>query len=73
MKITSIYPIAILLSLLVASEVAATDERRLKSFQREQVVPNFLKDQAIDLVSIVEKATIIRGKLHGKADVAFAD
>jgi hypothetical protein len=68
MKITSIYPIAILLSLLVASEVAATDERRLKSFQRElEVVPNFLKDQAIDLVSIVEKATIIRGKLHGKA------
>jgi hypothetical protein len=35
MKFTSVYPIAILLSLLVACEVAATDERRLKSFERE--------------------------------------
>jgi hypothetical protein len=68
MKITSIYPVAILLSLLVLSEVAATDERRLKSFVSSlEVVPNFLKDQAIDSVSIVVKATTRGGKLRGKA------
>jgi hypothetical protein len=68
MKITSVYPIAILLSVLVACEVAATDERRLKSFVSSlEVVPNFLKDQAIDSVSIVEKATTRDGKLRGKA------
>jgi hypothetical protein len=68
MKITSVYPVAILLSLLVACEVAATDERRLKSFVSSlEVVPNFLKDQAIDSVSIVEKATTRGGKLRGKA------
>ena len=72
MKITSIYPIALRLSLLVACEVAATDERRLKSFGSSlEIVPNFLKHQAIGpSVSIVEKAIIRGGKLRGKARVS---
>ena len=39
MKITFIYPIALRLSLLVACEVAATDERRLKSFPKATKAP----------------------------------
>ena len=69
MKITSIYPIALHLSLLVACEVAATDERRLKSFGSSlEIVPNFLNHQAIEpSVSIVEEAIIRGGRLRGKA------
>ena len=69
MKITSIYPIALHLSLLVGCEVAATDENRLKSFGSSlEIVQNFLNHQAIEpSVSIVEEAIIRGGRLRGKA------